>query len=43
MGLTSYASLVSCEGVANADLSREGFKNIEAFEQSNEEFDREVF
>ena len=36
--LMSYASLVTCEGVVNA-LSREGYRNFEAFDQSNEDFD----
>lgn len=35
----SYASLVTCEAVANT-LSREGCHHFEAFKQSNEDFDR---
>lgn len=42
MGLMSYASLVSCEGAANA-LSREGCRHFETFDQSNEDFDVAVF
>jgi hypothetical protein len=42
MGLMSYASLVSCEGVVNA-LAREGCKHFKAFYQSNEDFDAGVF
>jgi hypothetical protein len=42
MGLMSYASLVTCEGAANA-LSHEGYRHFETFDQSNEDFDREVF
>jgi hypothetical protein len=41
-GLMSYASLVTCEGAANA-LSREGCRHFEVFDQSNEDFDRGVF
>jgi hypothetical protein len=40
--LMSYASLITCEGAANA-LSREGCMHFEAFDQSNEDFDHEVF
>jgi hypothetical protein len=40
--LMSYASLITCEGVANA-LSCEGCMHFEAFDQSNEDFDHEVF
>lgn len=39
--LMSYASLVTCEGATNA-LSREGYRHFEAFDQGNEDFDREV-
>jgi hypothetical protein len=42
MGLMSYASLVTCEGAANA-LSREGCKHFEVFDRANEDFDRGVF
>jgi hypothetical protein len=38
MGFISYASLVTCEGAANA-LSREGCRHFEAFDHSNEDFD----
>jgi hypothetical protein len=41
-GFMSYASLVTCEGAMNA-LSREGFKHYEVFDQSNENFEREIF
>jgi hypothetical protein len=41
-GLMSYASLVTCEGAANA-LSREGCKHFEVFDRANEDFDRGVF
>jgi hypothetical protein len=41
-GLMSYASLVTCEGTANA-LSREGCRHFEAFDKSNEDFDQGVF
>jgi hypothetical protein len=42
MGLMSYASLVTCEGAANA-LSREGCRHFEVFDRVNEDFDRGVF
>lgn len=42
MGLMAYASLVTCEGVINA-LSREGCNHFESFQQSDSDFDREVF
>jgi hypothetical protein len=38
----SYASLVTCEGVANA-LSHEGCRHFKDFDQGNEDLDREVF
>jgi hypothetical protein len=38
----SYASLVTCEGAANA-LSREGCRHIEFFNRVNEDFDRGIF
>jgi hypothetical protein len=41
-GLMSFASLVTCEGVVNA-LSREGCGHFEAFDQSDEGFEREIF
>jgi hypothetical protein len=34
--------LVTCEGAMNA-LSREGCRHFEVFDQSNENFEREVF
>ena len=40
--LMSYASLVTCEGVADA-LSHEGCRHFEVFDQSNEDFDHRVF
>jgi hypothetical protein len=42
MGLMSFASLVTCEGAVNA-LSREGCGHFEAFDKSNEGFEREIF
>jgi hypothetical protein len=41
-GLMSFASLVTCEGVVNA-LSREGCRHFEVFDQSDENFEREIF
>jgi hypothetical protein len=41
-GLMSFASLVTCEGVVNA-LSREGCGHFEVFDQSDENFKREIF
>jgi hypothetical protein len=41
-GLMSFASLVTCEGVVNA-LSRKGCGHYEAFDQSDEGFEREIF
>jgi hypothetical protein len=41
-GLMSYASLVTCEGTANA-LSREGCRHFEVFERADEDFDRGIF
>jgi hypothetical protein len=41
-GLMSFASLVTCEGAVNA-LSREGCRNFEVFDQSDENFKREIF
>jgi hypothetical protein len=41
-GLMSFASLVTCEGAMNA-LSREGCGHFEAFDQSDEGFEREIF
>jgi hypothetical protein len=38
----SFASLVTCEGTLNA-LSREGCRHYEVFDQSDENFEREVF
>ena len=42
MGLMTYASLVSCEGVTNA-LSHKGCRHFEAFERVNEDFGAGVF
>jgi hypothetical protein len=42
MGLMSFASLVTCEGAANA-LSREGCRHFEVFDQSDKNFEREIF
>jgi hypothetical protein len=41
-GLMSFASLITCEGAANA-LSREGCRQSEVFDRSNEDFDHEIF
>jgi hypothetical protein len=41
-GLMSFASLVTCEGAANA-LSHEGCGHFEVFDQSDEGFEREIF
>jgi hypothetical protein len=41
-GFMSYASLVTCEGAMNA-LSREGCKHYEVFDQSDDNFGREIF
>jgi hypothetical protein len=41
-GFMSYASLVTCKGAMNA-LSREGCKHYEVFDQSDENFEREIF
>jgi hypothetical protein len=41
-GLMSFASLVTCEGAVNA-LSREGCRHYEVFDQSDENFEREIF
>lgn len=38
----SYASLATREGAANA-LSREGYRQFEVFERSDQDFDQEVF
>jgi hypothetical protein len=40
--LMSFASLVTCEGAVNA-LSREGSRHFEVFDQSDENFEREIF
>jgi hypothetical protein len=42
MGLMSFASLITCEGAVNA-LSREGCGHFELFDQSDENFEREIF
>jgi hypothetical protein len=41
-GFMSYASLVTCEGAVNA-LSREGCRHYEVFDQSDEDFEHEIF
>jgi hypothetical protein len=41
-GLMSFASLVTCEGAVNV-LSREGCGHFEVFDQSDENFEREIF
>jgi hypothetical protein len=41
-GLMSFASLVTCEGAVNA-LSREGCRHFKVFNQSDENFEREIF
>jgi len=41
-GLMSYASLVTYEGAMNA-LSREGCRHYEAFDQADEDFDRDIY
>jgi hypothetical protein len=41
-GFMSFASLVTCEGTLNA-LSREGCRHYEVFDQSDENFEREIF
>jgi hypothetical protein len=41
-GLMSYASLVTCEGAMNA-LSREGCRHFEAFDQADEDFERDIY
>jgi hypothetical protein len=41
-GLMSFASLVTCEGAVNA-LSCEGCRHYEVFDQSEENFEREIF
>jgi hypothetical protein len=41
-GLMSFASLVTCEGAVNA-LSHEGCRHYEVFDQSDENFEREIF
>jgi hypothetical protein len=38
----SFASLVTCEGTLNA-LSLEGCRHYEVFDQSDKNFEREVF
>jgi hypothetical protein len=42
MGLKSFALLITCEGVVNA-LSRKGCRHFEVFDQSDEDFKREIF
>jgi hypothetical protein len=41
-GFMSLASLVTCEGAMNA-LSREGCRHYEVFDQSDENFEREIY
>jgi hypothetical protein len=41
-GLMSFASLITCEGAANA-LSRAGCRHFEVFDRSSEDFDRGIF
>jgi hypothetical protein len=41
-GFMSYASLVTCEGAMNA-LPREGCRHYEVFDQSDEDFEREIY
>jgi hypothetical protein len=41
-GIMSFASLITCEGAANA-LSREGCRHYEVFDRSNKDFDRGIF
>jgi hypothetical protein len=41
-GFMSFASLVTCEGTMNA-LSHEGCRHYEVFDQSDENFEREIF
>jgi hypothetical protein len=41
-GFMSFASLVTCEGAMNA-LSCEGCRHYEVFDQSDENFEREIF
>ena len=40
-GLTSYASLITCEGAMNA-LSQKGCRHFEVFDLVNKDFDHEV-
>jgi hypothetical protein len=41
-GFMSFASLITCEGAVNA-LSREGCRHYEVFDQSDDNFEREIF
>jgi hypothetical protein len=41
-GFMSFASLVTCEGAMNA-LSREGCRHYKVFDQSDKNFEREIF
>jgi hypothetical protein len=41
-GLMSFASLITCEGTANA-LAHEGCRHFEVFDQSDKDFDRRIF
>jgi hypothetical protein len=38
----SFASLITCEGAANA-LSREGCRHFEVFDRANDDFNRGIF
>jgi hypothetical protein len=38
----SFASLITCEGAANA-LSREGCRHFDVFDRANEDFDCGIF
>jgi hypothetical protein len=40
--LMSFASLITCEGAANA-LSREGCRHFEVFDRVTEDFDHRIF
>jgi hypothetical protein len=41
-GFMSFASLVTCEGAMNA-LSRKGCRHYEVFDQSDENFERDIY
>jgi hypothetical protein len=42
MGLMSFASLITCEGAANA-LSHEGCRHFEVFDWANKDLDHGIF